>query len=273
MTRIFGVALLSTCLLASSLMAGTAHASAVTLPHTQHWNTISPWSSVYGGSAIDGAVSAPGSASSSLRFKYNAGFVGGRSPDKVWASFPVTQELWAQYYFKYSSNWSRNGTNDKQVYFPISSGGNFFLAVGKWGSSKFFMEWQSVTSGNRFSNTSYNPTIVNNVWYKVTMRAVLNTPGVANGIIQIWIDDKLLMDHRDIPYRGASQTGGIKSMDFDPVWGGGSTETKPETDYLWVDHTIISTNPIGSSSSSPSPSPSDTGDKTPKPPSNTKVGK
>jgi hypothetical protein len=276
MTRIFGAAMLSTCLLVLSLMAGTAHASAVTLPHAQHWNTVSPWSRVYSGSALDGSVSAPGSASTSLKFTYPKGHKGGIAPDKVWVSFSQTQELWAQYYFKYSSNWTRNGTNDKQCYFQLSTGGNFFLGVGKWGGSKFFMEWQptSGSSGNRFSNTGYNPTIVNNVWYKVTMRAVLNTPGVANGIIQIWIDDKLLMDQKDINYRGASQGGvGINSMEFTPVWGGGSTESKPATDFFWVAHTIISTNPIKSGNSSPSPPPPDTGGKSPRPPSNMKIGK
>jgi hypothetical protein len=94
--------------------------------------------------------------------------------------------------------------------------------------------------------------ITSNRWYKITAHAVMNTVGQSNGIIQVWLDDVLIINASTVKYRDANV--GWKFFEFSPTYGGGSPPTVPSTCYLWVDSTIISTDPIGAN-----PTPKTTG--------------
>lgn len=260
MSRMFRVlAILLMFLVYLTFVAGTTSAS-VTLPSTQHWSSVSPWAQVYGGSAIDSTQSAPGSASSSLKFTYPSGMFNGTAPDKVWVAWTAeSDELWVQYWFKYSSNFYFHSIMSKQSYYYTAGPTNTNFFVGVNGNRNIEMQFQRQDggAGARYSST---PTIERDTWYKVTIRAIVNTTDypTANGVIQIWVNDVKVMDYSDIRYTtsGEGDLGyGWSSMAFDPVFGGNVKESKPATDYFWIDYTIISTVPIGSSDSVKAPQP------------------
>jgi hypothetical protein len=268
MMKIFGVVILLINLSVLSLAAGTASAAGVTLPHTQHWNAVSPWKQVFGGSALDGSASAPGSASTSLRFEYSSGMSNGHAPDKVWVNFAGQSELWTRYYFKYSSNYYFHPIDNKQAYWYIQNSSlstNWYVSCSSNRKMRMVFQRGSQGSGTRWSNTGYNPTIERNVWYEITTRVVLNTGEQSNGIFQMWINGKLVIDARDVPFLVGPDVGKkVNSMAFDPVFGGNSGESKPATDYFWVDFTNISTKPIGSGN----PPPPNPDGRIPRPPAN-----
>lgn len=247
------------CVLLVILIAGTGSATEVTLPHTQNWNTLSPWTKVYSGGELDGTQSAPGSASSSFKFTYPSGMPGGSAPDKIWVSiFPTQSEFWTQYYFKYSSNFYFHPGDNKQAYWSISGSKTNYYVSAEGQTPKMRMVFQRTGSdgkaGARYSNTGFNPTIQRNTWYKLKTHVVLNTGGSANGVFQMWINDQLVMDYDDISYLVGSDVGKeVGSMEYTPVFGGGSDQTKPATDFFWVDYTIISGSPSGSGTSPPPP--------------------
>jgi hypothetical protein len=242
------LAILSIMFFGLGLMANRTSA-AVTLPFTQDWDSVYPWNQVYSGSALDSTQSAPGSASTSLKFSYPSGMFNGTAPDKVWIAWtPQVTEVWTQYCFKYSSNFYFHTVMSKQVYWYISgSSTNWFIGVD--GSRHMQMQFQrsgtDQKAGSRYPNTIYNPTIQRDTWYNVTTRAVLNATDTASGIFQLWINDQLVMKYSDIKYLTGTDIGKkTGSMAFDPVFGGNVQESKPATDYFWVDHTIISTEPL-----------------------------
>jgi len=240
------------------------HARSVTLPFTDHFNSLGNWgvtvTNKLGQAGIVSTDSASGSASSSLRYTYSQGYANGDSPAKIWITFSQTQELWTQYYFKYSSNFYLHRVVQKQAYWYISgdssTNSNFFIGISgsALGDETRQVEAQlqraNVGATNRYiSNTKNNPKVANNVWYKLTVHCKLNTNGQSNGILQVWLDDVLVMDYSNALYTSGSDANKpIGSFAFDPIFGGMGTEKKPQDDYFFVDYFQMSTTKIGDTS-------------------------
>lgn len=248
MSRMFRVlAILSISLFGLGFMAGRTSA-AETLPSTQNWDSVYPWSQVYGGSALDTTQSAPGSESTSLKFTYPQEMYNGTAPDKVWVKFTGQNELWTRYSFKYSSNFYFHPIDNKQAYWYIAGSllsTNWYVSCSSNRKMRMVYQRGSFGSGTRSSNTMNNPTIERDVWYEITTRVVLNTGGKANGIIQMWVNGQLVMNYDNVPYLAGPDVGkNVDVMAFDPVFGGMAGKYKPATDFFWVDHTIITTDPL-----------------------------
>lgn len=96
---------------------------------------------------------------------------------------------------------------------------------------------------NRYCNlgTCARPT---NQWYWVEWRVKVNTPGQANGELELWVDDVAKMLHTNVQLLNTNQTGGLNAIIHTGTWGGGGG-TIPSTQYWWIDHTVISTTRIG----------------------------
>ena len=266
MTRNIRQVIILICLLVLSPMACPVFATTVAIPNSHHWDSYSPWTSVYGGSSIDSSQSAPGSSSGALRFRYPTGFHVGNAPDKVWVNFTPISEIWVQYWAKYSGNFDFRQNGHKHAYWKLSgSATNFFIyRTGDPGDPDGNMAFifqrtgSDHVSGIRYSN---GPHISAGVWYKFTIHAVLNTGENANGVFQLWVNDQQVINSSNIPYLKGSDVGKqIGSMEFTPVWGSQSGDVKPAEDYFWVDCTTISNDPIGVVPTS--------GGKNPEPPSN-----
>lgn len=74
-----------------------------------------------------------------------------------------------------------------------------------WGSSGNFA-WnvyhheQTTNCGDRMDAGSFS-SIIKGEWNKITFRVVLNTPGTANGVLQLWIRDELVSTVTGIMFR------------------------------------------------------------------------
>lgn len=81
-------------------------------------------------------------------------------------------------------------------------------------------------------------------WQNLEVRYVMNTPGVANGIIQAWLDGELVMDRRDFQFRntGSMTLSGL----IVTTYFGGHTEkwASPKDQHVFFDNFIVSTQPI-----------------------------
>jgi len=195
--------------------------------------------------------------SSSLRLTYPAGFFNGNYAAKCWNMIPgAPTELWVTYYFKYSSNYYFHPIDNKQTYYftgGASSVNNWYISVN--GSHKINVITQTFATDRHYPNTGYDPYINANQWYKINSHFVMNTPGVLNGILQVWINGQLVINKNNVGY--ISQSEGIREAQIAPVFGGTSNISKPAEDHQYYDFVIVST-------SQPT-------DKSPMPPSDVKI--
>ena len=240
-----------------------------------HWDsdTEAGWRCIdrdVNGHKIDSATDTP-DQSNALKQIYTKGLPNGGEPAMCWYMFPnQAVEIYVQYYVKYSSNYYFHSVDNKQTYYFIGpSNSNFYISTS--GSRHISMVTQTYATDRHNSNTGYDPVIEPGRWYKISARFVMNSPGVKNGIAQIWLDDKLVINKNTIGYRSSAESGqGFREMQITPVFGGMAPMTKPAEDYQWYDHTIVSTERMGGFPILPVPIPSDN-KITPNPPENLKV--
>jgi hypothetical protein len=71
------------------------------------------------------------------------------------------------------------------------------------------------------------------VWYEITQRVKMNTPGVSDGVIQVWLDDVLVHNQTDVLFRTVDDLK-IDQLYFSTFFGGGNgwETTKDETVYF-----------------------------------------
>ncbi|MBW1784454.1 MAG: hypothetical protein JRL30_27395 [Deltaproteobacteria bacterium] len=78
-------------------------------------------------------------------------------------------------------------------------------------------------------------------WVCVEAHVKLNTPGVKDGIFQLWIDGRLECERKNLDWRGNYTGHGINALFLESWWGKGS----PVTQRRWYDNFVISKKPIG----------------------------
>lgn len=144
-------------------------------------------------------------------------------------------DLYYRYYIYFPSDyhWTHGklpGIGGKVGSGGISEGGNFDLSSFSAkllfqpdkGLSNYMYVWRR---GSETINTKSNPgrgwatrfvkangsvsnVFTNNTWHKVVVRIRMNSaPGVADGIVQVWVDDHMGIDSRNYEYRTSQYPG------------------------------------------------------------------
>ncbi|MBC8073563.1 MAG: hypothetical protein IAG13_34900 [Deltaproteobacteria bacterium] len=78
-------------------------------------------------------------------------------------------------------------------------------------------------------------------WHCVEAHVALNTPGLADGTFEFWIDDELQNESHTLDWRGSWNEYGINLVTVENLWPGGA----PTDLERWFDDLVISTEPIG----------------------------
>lgn len=245
-------------ILALLLVPFTANGS--TLVSGSFESGMSPFGGPYYGSsaAVVSDSTAP-DGTHSLRFTIPTDMLG-NSPDIINYSWSAQNEIWVQFYVKFSSNYQWPPIADKLVFLPCE--GNAFYIGLMWGNQIEISSQITWGPGSQNWYQSGGPSITQNTWYKVVFHGVANTPGQTNGIGQLWLNDALVINVSNIPYRnvGGSAFGGIM---LENVFGGPAGQRSGFPMYTWFDSVIVQTTPIsGGVLPPPPPSP-----KKPAPPS------
>ncbi len=89
-------------------------------------------------------------------------------------------------------------------------------------------------------NQNLTTLITCGVWHQFEMVATLNTIGLANGVLQWWLDGVLIGSYSNVTFRTAASPSGFWGRQYDPVWGGAGGAAKTRTDELWLDHLYLS---------------------------------
>ena len=204
------------------------------------------------GVSLDGSSGTP-DPPNAWKFYYYSGQRDGDEPANCGITIPVaTKEIWFEYYFKYSSNWTWHGVNNKHWYFLVdvpNAPQRWIFGIGDQPAGnqslprRFRVSTSNIWPDNFYSNTGYNPEILAGVWYKFNGHVIFNTPGQSDGSWQIYLNDKLVEDYAGMHILGSDDPY-PNSFNITPVWGGNSAIYKPADEYFWVDKVTISTTPL-----------------------------
>jgi hypothetical protein len=95
-------------------------------------------------------------------------------------------------------------------------------------------------------NTSSRVLFKAGAWNTVELRVKMNTPGSNNGIMQLWLNGYLCVDHRDVQYRSARRPY-LRTTQQYVTWyyGGPSTDAPNKTSWLLLDDAVLSRSYIG----------------------------
>ena len=110
-------------------------AHALTMSVTDHFENLSNWGTIsYEVEGItapapivdfdENASGATNSKGGALRFEYPAGWPPGYAPGKAWSSLPQLEELWLEYWFKYSDGFQFHHVTNKHLYWVLGNSSN-----------------------------------------------------------------------------------------------------------------------------------------------------
>lgn len=133
--------------------------------------------------------------------------------------------------------WGTSSSGDKLLIDPatgIDSSGN--LVTTKWNDFAN-LRWLGI----RLGVTPIFSEATSGEWYCIEAHAKLNTPGLADGIFEFWINGSLEASRVDLDWINVWQEYGINAVFFENYWNGGA----PGERIRYFDNIVISTQPIG----------------------------
>ena len=137
-------------------------------------------------------------------------------------AIPLTENLYRRVYFRMSGrgpNASASGLFEISVsahtkmLSTSSTGLNMdWWAMGCCGSKTFNFAAENAPSPTKEIPFYSSITLGDNRWYCIETHEQLNTPGVANGVVQAWVDGVLVLNKTGVMYRLAGNTNRWKSV-------------------------------------------------------------
>ena len=96
----------------------------------------------------------------------------------------------------------------------------------------------------KYASEGRNIVIERGTWHRIVNRIVMNTPTKRDGIVQAWMDGKLVLDVRNLRFRDIDSFG-IDSFYFSTFFGGDDiTWAASKDEYIYFDNFLVSTSPV-----------------------------
>ena len=204
------------------------------------------WGTVTIGNQSDSPTGNP----SVWMWTYPSGMPGGEGVGNVWPAYNMpsgAQEMWVQWYWKYSPGFAYHPVVNKQFYFYPSN----TMGMGIIPDTGANMQPQGPNQANQFPNVNKSLWYVQptGVWHKYKARYVMNANGSFNGIYQAWVDDVMVANYSNVYYGNGEA---ISSPAFVVIYGGMGGSV-PQQQYFYMAGLYMgSTDPGGSTTPPPS---------------------
>jgi hypothetical protein len=130
------------------------------------------------------------------------GIQGGTYTDRY---FPATEDLWSRYYL-YLDNFVVDETQTKLMFQGSECCYPSFWWGMLFGQSSLSVQVQGIHGGTETVNI-YGPSIPQNRWVCIETHIRMNTPGVANGVIEAWLDGSQGIARYDVYMRDSIASG------------------------------------------------------------------
>jgi len=197
-----------------------------------------------------------------MRVAYPQGAVGPTAGGAQW-KMPISgsrTELFLSYRVRFAAgfNFVLGGKLPGLVGGSVPSGGNKpngtdgFSARMMWrqgGSAVQYMYFMDQVSNygddfpwNLAGQKSFQP----GQWHRVEQRIKMNTPGVANGVVEAWFDGVKALSRTNVRFRASGGSFVIDGLYFSTFFGGNTSAWAPtRSETIDFDDFIIATVPIG----------------------------
>lgn len=154
------------------------------------------------------------------KMKFSNGFqftLGGKLPGLSGGTAPRGCNADKTGGFSARQMWQRRGQMISYLYWPESD----FRCGSTW-------YWLDENGDNLTMDT--------NRWYKIRQHIKLNTPGVRNGILEVFVDDVVVFRKTNIMYRETGDTFKIDNAYWTTYVGGSTQNFAPtQNQYIWFD--------------------------------------
>ena len=127
--------------------------------------------------------------------------------------------------FSARNMWRTNGAVAQYMYFP--------LKINACGDDYYY------------TNNGVTQHFTTGTWQTLEHHLVMNTPGKRDGVIQAWMNGRLVLDVRDFQFRKGNDNFGIENLYFSTFFGGNGQDWAPlSQQYADFDDLIVSEHPI-----------------------------
>lgn len=212
----------------SSARTGTLQSSYL----KDHWNATTA-------SGVSRASVVSEGGNRFVRVLYPRGAVGATNSGVTWrAQLPSTDVATAQYRVRFEPgfDWTSGGKLPGLTGGSSPSGGN---ATGEGFTARYMWQpngrlilylYHSEQSSRYGDSLSLGHTMVPGRWHTLSQQVVLNTPGVADGELRVWVDGRLALERTSMRWRTAGNDWTIDSFYFNTFHGGNSDAYRPSRD-------------------------------------------
>ncbi len=159
-------------------------------------------------------------------------------------TFTSTANFYRRFYIRLSAGFRISDVFTKIMRSDTTGPNSNWWVMGCCGSPEFLVSAQNVPSVGNAVNYKTNFDFTDSKWYCVETHEQLNTPGVANGIAQAWVDGALVMSVTNIIYRQAGDNSLFNNNRLYRQTGTGS---------IWYDRVAVGDQRIGCTGSSSLP--------------------
>ena len=209
--------------------------------------------------AYDTNVKFSGNGSIRLNYPSNC-FAGSGSGAQcggsIGRSHTPSESVWTRVYFRMSGSGPNPSASGKfetslgsftkmfrgKTDSTSSSPSSYWWTMGCCGSKNFMVTMEGVPSAGHATNAFSSITLADNRWYCIETHAELNTPGVANGISEAWVDGVKVLTKTDVMWRPTGSS--IQWNNFNIVRQEGNGNT-------WYDRFAAGNTRIGCLGSTP----------------------
>lgn len=183
----------------------------VTSPESSGWGYKA--SSCFGSPCpyLDVSTDVAYAGSKSLKGTYSAAWSpngdgnGAINTTGITRGFPATTDLYNRYYYR-TSGFTYNGVGTKHVYWKGDPGYPNFVSINWFSSRELGFAGQN-PNFNFYPNMARKP-LADNVWYCIEEHVKLNTPGSADGVLEVWVDGTQTLGYYNRTFRGTVPNGG-----------------------------------------------------------------
>jgi uncharacterized protein YjdB len=157
------------------------------------------------------------------------------------------RQLYARFAVRLSPNFIFNPSGNQKLHLVHSDGDPgarlLFSFVGTGADARVDMILNDGVDGGRhlvLKNNLRDPQVARGQWHVFEVLAVLNDPGMSNGVLRVRMNGQDISNHTNVRYIPAGSSGrGWTEWKTDPVWGGTGGVINEEMDIL-LDHIYIS---------------------------------